>query len=429
MAGLKADEHWSELPLDSHVPPVMALATGLQQGASSVRGARAPKPAAAAAAVDLDEISLSLDETWSYLRRQQPEEVEAGELARAMELSLLDHAVTLRSKALGDAAPPPRHDAASAAATLGVASGASAAELRAAYRAKAMRAHPDKGGEPGAFEKLQLAYRLLLREADAAAAAERQASGGASPARAAAAAGGGSPLQRVGQAAVLGTMLLECKPTAARDVELREHRTLVEQIFERHGGDAAAFAARQAGALATLSLEVLDAGATNRNEAGAVMSNQCFYLALACGYLGATQRIDLGRSGEVSLLHETALHLKRVVEAAVLRAHPEWAGSRVGEDVQAFSDFLFFTLDSPTLVSELAVACFDSESGFVEVYRGKSYPEHRSEEEQRANLLTIRYIPGHYQALVTTGAAPRPTLHELTRGLEAHGVLYVVTDG
>jgi hypothetical protein len=256
MAGLKADEHWSELPLDSHVPPVMALATGLQQGASSVRGARAPKPAAAAAAVDLDEISLSLDETWSYLRRQQPEEVEAGELARAMELSLLDHAVTLRSKALGDAAPPPRHDAASAAATLGVASGASAAELRAAYRAKAMRAHPDKGGEPGAFEKLQLAYRLLLREADAAAAAERQASGGASPARAAAAAGGGSPLQRVGQAAVLGTMLLECKPTAARDVELREHRTLVEQIFERHGGDAAAFAARQAGALATLSLEV-----------------------------------------------------------------------------------------------------------------------------------------------------------------------------
>jgi hypothetical protein len=113
----------------------------------------------------------------------------------------------------------------------------------------------------------------------------------------------------------------------------------------------------------------------------------------------------------------------------VLRAHPEWAGSRVGEDVQAFSDFLFFTLDSPTLVSELAVACFDSESGFVEVYRGKSYPEHRSEEEQRANLLTIRYIPGHYQALVTTGAAPRPTLHELTRALEAHGVLYVVTDG
>ena len=33
------------------------------------------------------------------------------------------------------------------------------------------------------------------------------------------------------------------------------------------------------------------------------------------------------------------------------------------------------------------------------------------------------------EARVTTGAAPRPTLHELTRALEAHGVLYVVTDG
>ena len=53
----------------------------------------------------------------------------------------------------------------------------------------------------------------------------------------------------------------------------------------------------------------------------------------------------------------------------------------------------------------------------------------RSTNFERANLLTIRYIPGHYQALVTTGAAPRPTLHELTRALEAHGVLYVVTDG
>ena len=46
---------------------------------------------------------------------------------------------------------------------------------------------------------------------------------------------------------------------------------------------------------------------------------------------------------QVSLLHETALHLKRVIEAAVLRAHPEWAGSRVGEDVQAVCHFLLST--------------------------------------------------------------------------------------
>ncbi len=83
----------------------------------------------------------------------------------------------------------------------------------------------------------------------------------------------------------------------------------------------------------------------------------------------------------------------------------------------------------PTLVSELAVACFDAESGFVEVYKGRSYPEQRSEAEQRANLLTIRYVPGHYQALVSTAGHAQPTLRELLAGLEARGVLHVVTDG
>eukprot|EP00966_Prymnesium_polylepis_P012976 299114-Prymnesium_polylepis.1 len=35
-----------------------------------------------------------------------------------------------------------------------------------------------------------------------------------------------------------------------------------------------------------------------------------------------------------AVLEETALHLKRVIEAAVLRAHPEWAGKSVGEDIE-----------------------------------------------------------------------------------------------
>ena len=37
-----------------------------------------------------------LDETLAYLTREQPEEVEAGELRRAIELSMLDCAITLR---------------------------------------------------------------------------------------------------------------------------------------------------------------------------------------------------------------------------------------------------------------------------------------------------------------------------------------------
>ena len=118
-----------------------------------------------------------------------------------------------------------------------------------------------------------MAYRLLLRDTG----------GGAERGEA------DNPLDSGGGRTMLGAQLLEVKPTASRDYELREHRNLVEQIFEQHGSDAAAFAARQAEAIRALGLAVLDAGASNRNEAGAVMSNQCFYLALACGYLGASE--------------------------------------------------------------------------------------------------------------------------------------------
>jgi hypothetical protein len=38
-------------------------------------------------------------------------------------------------------------------------------------------------------------------------------------------------------------------------------------------------------------------------------------------------------------------------------------------------------------------------------------------------------VPGHYQALVATPGHPQPTLRELLAGLDARGVLHVVTDG
>lgn len=136
------------------------------------------------------------------------------------------------------------------------------------------------------------------------------------------------------------------------------------------------------------------------------------------------------------------------VEAAVLRAHPEWAETQVGDDLQAFSDFLFFVIGgSHALLSELAIAVFDTTSGFVEVYRGAHYPDpassggggggtaRMSEAQQRANLLCIQYVPGHYQALVPppTGrkqaAVAGPTLAELLKSLDLFSVRYVVTDG
>merc|ERR1719195_219616 len=85
-------------------------------------------------------------------------------------------------------------------------------------------------------------------------------------------------------------------------------------------------------------------------------------------------------------LKETALLLKRMIEAGVLAAHPDWAGSRVGEDVQAFSDFLFFVLGNQSMLAEFSVAVFDSVSGGVEIYQGRAYPE-QDAEAQRDNLL------------------------------------------
>jgi len=132
-----------------------------------------------------------------------------------------------------------------------------------------------------------------------------------------------------------------------------------------------------------------------------------------------------------SVLEETGLHLKRVIEAAVLRSRPEWAGKSVGEDIQAFSDFLFFVIGSNSLLSEIAIAVFDSVSGGVEVYKGAHHDAAgiASEEQRRANLLSVLYVPGHYQALVPCADRNGPTLDELLATLDSHQVRYVVTDG
>lgn len=139
--------------------------------------------------------------------------------------------------------------------------------------------------------------------------------------------------------------------------------------------------------------------------------------------------------------------------------------AQVGEDLQAFSDFLFFVLSgSNALLSELAIAVFDSTTGGVEVYRGVHYPDpaattataatppsaggrgkaptSTSDAQLRANLLCLKYLPGHYQALVVDAPAagwPRqqhhqhqrhgPTLGELLSCLDLYAVRYVVTDG
>ena len=94
-------------------------------------------------------IDSSLSETWAYFRATQPEQLEEAMLAKAIHKSLMDFAVTLRDSTH----TPLQQDA---HAILGVASDASATVIRAAYRKKALQAHPDRGGEPGAFVQLQV---------------------------------------------------------------------------------------------------------------------------------------------------------------------------------------------------------------------------------------------------------------------------------
>lgn len=47
---------------------------------------------------------------------------------------------------------------------VGVKSGASLEEIKAAYRARALTLHPDKGGDPEKFRRLQEAYEILKRD-------------------------------------------------------------------------------------------------------------------------------------------------------------------------------------------------------------------------------------------------------------------------
>ena len=44
---------------------------------------------------------------------------------------------------------------------LGINKGAGAAEIKKAYRKKALKEHPDKGGDPDKFKEITAAYEIL----------------------------------------------------------------------------------------------------------------------------------------------------------------------------------------------------------------------------------------------------------------------------
>ena len=463
VAALTGDADWASVDVAPYIPPVMALldddpelsdeyggtTARSQQQSSGHQGLGSSlgyswfntKPAETMDVTDVDSviskkaaarpgITQSLGETWRFLKKAHPEQVEEDLLAKAIERSLLDFAIQLRHVGRGE--PGVEADPYT---VLGVKEGASVSAIRQAYRRRALETHPDRGGTPGTFLQVQHAYRRLTEKEEESAAAE------------------GAPEARRSKS----RDEKESRPLLHApkiDLELKEHRALVEAWFDRDGVHLDNSVQALESATSALGLKAQDVGATNKNENGDIMYNQCFYLSLARSFLRDDGK---GNAPARPVIAETALHFKRVVEAAVLRAHPEWADTQVGEDLQAFSDFLFYVLNGANaLLSELAIAVFDSTSGGVELYRGLHYPDPSStaspspigkaggssgggeridEDQQRANLLCIKYLNdsstpgGHYQSLVTQNAgASGPTLVELLKTLDACGVMYVITD-
>jgi len=352
----------------------------------------------------------SIMETWSYFVKEHPDVVEEDQVRRAMELSMLDCALTVREPSLPAAAggwfSGWRTSSDDPRAVLGVSERAGVSEITAAYRRRAREAHPDKGGDAATFARLARAYRTLLGKGDE---------------------GDDDPDSQRGAPLWIG------KTTAQRDDELRDHRGLVDELFVRHGVDLDANVERQQRALEAIGLRAVEAGATNVNERNEPISNSCFYLSLASSYLdgfdGKTEKQGEAKTTEETNVKSTALRFKRLVESAVVRSHPDWASQGiVGENVQAFSDFLYYSLDSPTVIADLAVAVFDSTSGFVEIYKGVRY-DGRDLHDQKANLITIRHLPGHYQPLLPRDLYERPSLAQLIDQLTANDVLFTVTDG
>ena len=466
MSGLQAGEHWSQIELGSFVPAIVALIDQGQTGQSSStldpiteqgfdghasapvvgssassegggnlfkrmssfgsairRGKRDRQPSRGSGGSvggkrdAHSRMSRSLSQTAAYLSRENPEQMEQDEIRRAMELSMLDVALILHR---GESSGPTKtsQNATDPHDILGVPRDATVDEIKSAYRKLALETHPDKGGSADEFFRIARAYRALL-----------------------------NPGHDNTQVASPEAGPISLKSTGHWDAELQDHRRLVEDLFANHGANLEENSQKLETALTELGLTPYEAGSINVNERNELISNSCFYLSLANSYLrgiGALTCPEGGMDGvdrdvakklqeaDDAMTGETALQLKRLIEAAVVKAHPEWAArGLVGEEVQAFSDFLVYTLDSSTLLADWAVCVFDTTSGFVDVYKGKGYKSIADTDRNWAstNTITLRYVPGHYQPLIPFEGGTRPTLGDVLACLDHMGVFYVVTDG
>lgn len=434
---LDIGQHWSEVDIDAFNPVVMRV---LDQKSKSFTQRQISDEISKRSSTNSRRdaascLSASISETFTALMEENPDLMENDAIKRALELSLLDFAIvhhtgvpankqrgyTNVSKESFNSRGKTPHE------ILQIKPDASPAQIKQAYRHRALETHPDKGGQPGEFEAVARAYRIILNASNT---------------------NGLDNTLTAADSFEKDAIIL--KSTAHWDDELKEHRNLVRELYQNHGEDVDANVERQRFTMERLGLRFQDAGASNVNEKNERIRNSCFYLSLACSYLSGIGALEIWEDqsdedeedpdkallleADDALIMETALTLKRTIEAAVLSSHPEWAAQgMVGEEVQAFSDFLVYTLESQTIISDWAVVVFDTCSGFVDVYRGKGYNDEASDVAQSyaaSNTVTVQYIPGHYQPLISaTADASRPSLKQILVTLDECGVLYVVTDG
>lgn len=125
------------------------------------------------------------------------------------------------------------------------------------------------------------------------------------------------------------------------DNSLKEHGSLVREMYANHGHDIDAHIKKQSLVLEKLGLRAKDAGSHGMNEKNEYISNSCFYLSLSCSYLSGIGAFEVWdneienievdpdifmlQEADRNLILDTALSLKRIIESEVLANHPEWA--------------------------------------------------------------------------------------------------------
>ncbi|CAE7250773.1 Rsph1 [Symbiodinium necroappetens] len=175
--------------------------------------------------------------------------------------------------------------------------------------------------------------------------------------------------------------------------------------------------------LDSLGMKRIDVGSTNLSEDGALLSNQCFYLAIARSWLASADH------GSGMLVRDSALQLKREIEACVFCVRGD--ARELGDEAEAYTDYLSCVIQgqspaSASAIADLAIAIFASSLGGIEAYEGQGYSS-LPREQQISNLALVWHRPGHFEAVVASdGGKVGINLRELIEIAQGQNVVAAV---